>query len=202
MIQDCICTHSVLTFYYCSFLIKIKWKWNENEDAAADNIFILSVDGTHCRIKEPKKTPSGQWYSHKLNKPGVSYEIALDLKKSQISWTNGPFPAAKHDISIYKQENSGLKWQIPDGKKVIADRGYRGETNKELCTPNIFDDDKTKLFKRRARARHESVNKKIKDFDILENRFRHSVKKHKSVFEAVVVIVQMDMDNGLELFAI
>ena len=137
-----------------------------------------------------------------MNKPGVTYEIALDLTTSQISWTNGPFPAAKHDIAIYTQENTGLKWKIPEGKMVIADRGYRGEANNELCTPNTFDEAKVKLFKRRARARHESVNKKIKDFDILEHRFRHSVTKHQRVFEAVVVIVQMDMDNGLQLFTI
>jgi hypothetical protein len=162
----------------------------------------LSVDGTHCHINEPRKTPSSQWFSHKLNKPGVGYEIAVDLTDSKIAWINGPFPAAKHDIAIYRQENSGLKWKIPEGKKVIADRGYKGKANQELSTPNIFDEEEIKIFKRRARARQESVNKKMKDFDILENRFRHSVKKHQRVFEAVAVIVQMDMDNGMKLFPI
>jgi hypothetical protein len=162
----------------------------------------LSVDGTHCRISEPEAVPSSQWFSHKLNKPGVSYEIAVDLTDSKIAWINGPFPAAKHDIAIYRQENTGLKWKIPDGKKVIADRGYKGAANKELSTPNVFDDKETSIFKRRARARQETVNKKMKDFNILDNRFRHLVKKHKSVFEAFAVIVQMDMDNGLKLFAV
>ena len=57
-----------------------------------------------------------------------------------------------------------------------------------------------KSFKRRARARHETFNGRLKNFKILAERFRHGVPKHKAVFEAICVIVQYDMENGHPMF--
>jgi hypothetical protein len=56
----------------------------------------------------------------------------------------------------------------------------------------------------RARARHESFNKRIKQFKVLSECFRHAkganFKKHKIVFETICVIVQYEMENGHPLF--
>jgi hypothetical protein len=123
------------------------------------------------------------------------------LKENKIAWIHGPFPAGKADIAIYRKANVGLGAKIPAGKKVIADRGYTGK-DVELCTPNTFDSDEVRKYKSRARSRHETINRKLKDFSILETRFRHHVKKHQNVFEAVAVIVQIDMNNGMKLFDI
>lgn len=57
-----------------------------------------------------------------------------------------------------------------------------------------------KGFKNRAKARHETFNTRLKNFKILDERFRHGVTKHKAVFEACCVIVQYEMDNGHPLF--
>jgi hypothetical protein len=57
-------------------------------------------------------------------------------------------------------------------------------------------------LKNRAKARQETFNKRIKIFKILDERFRHSVKKHKAVFEAVCALVQYEMENGHPLFTI
>ena len=55
---------------------------------------------------------------------------------------------------------------------------------------------------RRAHARHEAFNGRLKSFKVLAEKFRHGQEKHKSVFEAVCVIVQYDMENGRPLFDI
>jgi len=164
-----------------------------------DTIFIISVDGTHCRINEPRKNPSSQWYSHKFHKPGVTYELGIDIRSSKLVWINGPFPAGQNDLQVFRKEG-GLKSQIPDGKKAIADSGYAGEP--KLSIQNPHDTSLVKNYKNRARARHESFNGRIKSFKILDERFRHGFAKHKAVFEAVCVIVQFDLENGHPLFGI
>ena len=112
----------------------------------------------------------------------------------------GPFkPGENADIKIFRQEPNGLKKQIPDGKKAIGDRGYRGEQEK-VSIRNPHDSATVKDFKNRARARHESFNGRIKQFRVLDARFRHDVDEHQVVFEAVCVILQYEMENGHPLF--
>jgi len=61
---------------------------------------------------------------------------------------------------------------------------------------NRLDTAIVKRFKRYCRARHENVNARIKAFRVLSGKFRHSVKKHRVVFDACVVMVQYDAENG------
>ena len=157
----------------------------------------MSVDGTHCRIEEPRSIPDKKWYSHKLNKPGISYEIALHLFKNKVAWVNGPFQAGQSDLHIFRSEG-GLKSRIPPGKLVIADKGYNGESE-VVSTPNDFDTDAVKVFKQRARARQESFNSRIKEFKILSQCFRSKHDLHGIVFEAVCVIAQFSLENGRPL---
>ena len=113
--------------------------------------FLYTVDCTHCRIQEPRHEPDKKWFSQKLGKPALSYEVAIHLYKNKVAWTNGPFKAGEHDLTIYR---AGLKGNIPADKLLIADRGYVGE--KKITTPNDFDTPEVNEFKRRARARQES----------------------------------------------
>jgi hypothetical protein len=111
---------------------------------------------------------------------------------------NGPFPAGTPDISIFQHE--GLKSMIPEGKRIIADRGYRGESA-IISTPNPHDTPHLKKFRSRARAHHESFNSRIKNFDCLSERFRHrDLSLHKVVFEAVCVICQYQIEMRSPLF--
>lgn len=84
---------------------------------------------------------------------------------------------------------------------MIGDNGYIGEPE-YLSTPNDLDTDEIVAFKRRARARQETINKRIKEFRILSERFRHDIKKHKMVFEAICVMVQYDLECERPLFEI
>ena len=141
--------------------------------------------------------PNRLWYSHKLNKPGVAYEIAIDVFENRVAWINGPFKAGESDLTIFRKEN-GLKSKIPPGKLLIADNGYGGEN--QICIPNPFDEELLKNFKARVRARHENFNGRIKEFKNLSERFRsHNIESHGAAFTAVCVIVQYSMENGRPL---
>jgi hypothetical protein len=99
---------------------------------------------------------------------------------------------------VFRKPN-GLHSKIPQGKKVLADNGYRGQDH-QISTPNVHDNEAIKEFKKRAKSRQETVNKRIKDFKIIGSRFCHALEKHKIAFESVCVIVQYDFDNGHPLF--
>lgn len=47
---------------------KIQWIFDNGNHK---EFFILSVDGVHCRINEPRTEPSSGWYSKKFNKAGL-----------------------------------------------------------------------------------------------------------------------------------
>ena len=83
----------------------------------------------------------------------------------------------------------------------IADRGYQGESAL-LTVPSSQDTDEVRYFKQRALSRHENFNGRLKNFDCLEERFRHSIKKHKCCFDAAAVIVQLQLENGSPLFVV
>ena len=155
----------------------------------------------HCRVAEPKhptQSKNPKYYSHKFKQAGLGYELGVSVFLNRLVWMNGPFPAADHDIKVFREK--GLKDMIPIGKKIIGDNGYRGE-NDIISTPNnAHDPVELRKFKSRARARHESFNARIKNFRCLAMQFRHGVAKHKIVFEAVCVICQYQLENGSPLF--
>jgi hypothetical protein len=161
------------------------------------------VDGVHCRINEPKhptmsKNPA--YYSHKFESAGLNYELGISVFENKLVWMKGPFKAGTPDITVFREK--GLMDKIPVGKKVIADKGYRGEKERTTSVPNSHDSKELGKFKSRARARHETFNGRIKNFLCLDVRFRHGVKNHRSVFEAICVIVQYQLENGSPLFEV
>jgi DDE superfamily endonuclease len=170
----------------------------ENEEPGQIHWF-LSVDGTHCKIEEPRTVPDKDWYSFKHHKPCVAYEIAVDLQHSRIAWVSGPHKGGETDLVIYRKPD-GLKSKIRDGCKLIGDKGYIGENNVSVNNP--MDSDRVKIFKRIARARHEDVNGRLKRFMILSERFHHSLDKHQIVFESVCILVQYSLENGHPLHTI
>ena len=207
--------------------LQIVWPERWTRVGEADEIFLYSVDGVHCRTNEaihPTLAKNTKLFSHKFNQAGVGYELAVSLRENAFVWMNGPFVASKHDVTIFRE--NGLKEQTPINKKGIADKGYQGEKD-ILCTPNSQDTAELRKFKvsaamsrrlpfavpeihivspilyhhqTRARARHETFNARIKNFACLDARFRHGMSKHKICFEAVCVIVQYQLENGAPLF--
>ena len=161
----------------------------------------LTVDGVHCRVLEqghPTNAYDTAYFSHKSKSAGLAYEIALLVHHSRCVWMNGPFPAGKNDLSMFR---AGLAAKIPEGMKVIADKGYNARDVVDIIsTPNSHDSKKVSEYKSRARARQETFNARLKNFGVLEQRFRHDLEKHKIAFEAVAVICQYQLENCSPLF--
>lgn len=164
--------------------------------------FLCSVDGTDCKIREISNeifNIDKSYYSQKLNHCALKYEIAIDCFSPKIVWLNGPFRGGKHDKDIF---DGNLRQRIPLGKKVIADRGYASTQNIHcVALPNLCDAKELGNFKARCRARHESLNGRLKNFTSLSVTFRHRPDKHQLVFDAVCVIVQYELDCGHPIFA-
>eukprot|EP00980_Cylindrotheca_fusiformis_P021825 scaffold8664_cov53-Cylindrotheca_fusiformis.AAC.2 len=181
-----------------------KIKWVFDDDYNYPEMYVATVDGVHCRISEPRKNPSSTWFSTKSNKAAVAYEIAVSIQHNRIVWMNGPFPAGTNDKRIFDKPN-GLATKLKDHQKVIADEGYRGAP-KKVSTCNTFDSVEMKDFKRRSKARQETVNARLKAFGILNQVFRthgdQRLPKHMAAMEACCVIVQYEMENGSPLFRV
>ncbi len=155
---------------------------------------LLSVDGTDFRIYEPVPFWGG-WRSFKFRAAGLRYEIAICIQTGWIVWVNGPFPAGRWvDITIFRY---GLKKLLLPRERVEADLGYRGDpkvdTPIDHC-PNLAQS----TIKSLVRGRHETVNKRMKQFGCLQQRFRHNIGLHGDCFNAVAVITQLNIQYGGE----
>ena len=179
--------------------LKIAWP----DDFGGNDEWIMTVDGTHVWIAEPRHPVFSQdsdYYSHKFNKAGINYELGISLTSNNLIWMNGPFKAGKNDKIIFTE--GGLKERLLHlHKKAIGDGGYAGH-HEAVSTPNSHDSRQVKLFKSRALKRHEDFNGMTKNFQILRERFRHSVKKVARAFESVAVICQYKIEREEPLFDI
>lgn len=174
----------------------IVWPANWGND-----VWIITVDGTHCWVKEPTHPDWSQdksYFSHKHKKAGLNYELAISISTSQVVWMNGPFPAGRSDNKIFADD--GLKQRLEAiGKKAIGDRGYNG--HRHVCsTFNAHDSRGVRKFKSRALKRHETFNNLTKRFDCLTNRFRHGVDKFATFFEAICVLCQYQIEDDMPLY--
>ena len=88
---------------------------------------------------------------------------------------------------------------LDDGKKIIADGGYRGDPR--ILTPNGLNNAVSRM-RSVTRAWHEIVNLKLKNFKVLSNKYRHNLKQHPTCFYAVANIVQAQMRIENNLFNI
>ena len=179
---------------------KIYWP----EDNYGNDTWIMTVDGTHVEIQEPKHPEfslNTKYFSHKHQQAGYTYELGIALSESRLIWMNGPHPAGKNDLNMF---HAGLKTRLRQlNKKAIGDGGYYAvELLDVVSTPNADDPPPVRKFKRRAQRRHETFNGKIKTFECLSKRFRHDKRRFKSCFECCCVIVQYQMENGHALFEI
>ena len=89
---------------------------------------------------------------------------------------------------------------LPVREKVIADRGYRG--NPFCVTPDESLNDEHKKFMGKARARHETVNRQLKQWECLQQLWRHDRSKHHLVFKTVVTLVQLEFEFGNRPFQV
>ena len=162
---------------------------------AAQNVALMSIDGTDCRIQEPRPF-NKRWFSHKFHSAGLRYEVGLAIDGG-IVWISGPFPCGEWpDLAIAR---AGILQMLEFGEKVIADAGYRGDNR--VISPSGLNNFSARLHSL-IRARHETLNARLKIFNVLSHVFRHNIMKHSMCFHAVANIVQLEIEAGFELFSV
>ena len=159
----------------------------------------VTVDRTDLLCWPPSDDDEQRsWIFHKFKKPAVHYEIAISIQSGDIVWANGPWRAGRYpDITIFRL--GGLKDLLLEcDERAEADKGYRGE-------PEVIDlphkgPRELLLAKKRARIRHETCNKRFKNWSCLNTSFRHGVDLHSDCMHVVVVLTQLAIEDGQTLF--
>jgi hypothetical protein len=168
---------------------------------------IGTVDGVHCMTYErqtAKYNRDKQCCSHKFKGPGLTYEVCMDLWECRMIHIRRPGKAGKNDKTVFRESLMG---KIPAGSKVIADNGYMADDLREVLAFSTTEHPRhIRRMYGRAKARHESLYSRMKNFDVLSERFRckHADRdaKHKTCFECVAIIVQYQFDCGSPLFTV
>jgi hypothetical protein len=201
------------------------WKWVRRKKIVWDDnvanaknmeILALTVDGTDFKMNEPKhKTVpiDSRACSHKMKHAAAKYKLAMAVNSPKCVQMAGPFKGGTHDLEMFRRGGLKEKLQalnvkiqnVQRIKLVVADRGYHSKYEAErklFSTPNKMGSKELETFKSHARLRHETFNRRLKFFGSLSTQtFRHGFDCHKFVFEAVLVTVQYQMDNGSPIFA-
>lgn len=116
-------------------------------------------------------------------------------------WINGPFePGMYNDIQVFR---SALIDELDDGERVEADDGYIGEAPRFVkCPKSIAQRQDTEEMQSLVRRRHETINKRFKQFGILKQLYRHDIRDHGSVFRCCAIIIELSIENGEPLFSV
>lgn len=157
----------------------------------------MTVDGTDFRIYEPGEFDA-RWFSHKFHGPGVRYEVGIAIQTGHIVWVNGPFPCgAWPDLRISRD---WIIHELQNGEMLLADGGY-ADGGQYFDTPTGLNN-AGQYMRSVARARHETVNRRFKEWGILERRFRHKLVLHTKVFQSIANITQLELQHQSPLFSI
>lgn len=87
---------------------------------------------------------------------------------------------------------------IGDAERTVADDGYRDV--QRFIYPQMYPGFRARL--KNIMARHETVNKRMKQWGCLNQRFRHRVILHPMCFRAVANLTQLMIMLGEELYQV
>lgn len=137
-------------------------------------------------------------FSYKMNHAGWRYQVSLAIQSGYIVHVNnGTAPGVLNDLNAVRM--SDLPALLRKNKeKACADDGYRGEPD-ILTTPDAGFSSKFRRQMKNARARHENVNARFKNWKVMKHQFRHPLHFHTICFHAVVVLTQLDIEHGSPL---
>lgn len=194
--------HSTIQYLFCPFVFSthLLYFWqvqlNNRYIRSTGCECLMTIDGIDLQINEPTQFDP-LWFSHKFNGPALRYEVGVSIQTGWIVWIHGPFPAGDFpDIEIFRL---GLYDLLAPNERVEADMGYSGDD--KTRNPNDFNDNiEWRYQKGKARARHEAVNGKMKQFKILSSVFIGNRNRHYIIFNAIAAIVQSEIFEGRIVF--
>ena len=86
-------------------------------------------------------------------------------------------------------------------ERVEADDGYVGECMHVDLPHETRGSRSMKKKKKLVRSRHETVNRRLKQWEILKG-VRHILEKLGDFFACVSVLTQLNIENGMPLFQV
>lgn len=171
---------------------QIEWE-DRKSGAVAGQTSYTSIDATDFKIEEPKPF-NAKWFSHKFRHAGLRYEIGLSLRKGHIVWAYGGYPCG--DWPDLKLAREAFVDFLDRGERSMADKGYKDE--KYFLLPTVRNSKRHKFIM----SRHETVNKRLKQFRVLSETYRHKLSAHKYCFHAVVNLTQLSIVYEEPLFSV
>lgn len=179
------------TFYFVFFH---KINWDKRHQDHRNTSVNVSIDGIDFEICEPSPF-NRKWYSFKHNGAGLRYEIGLSIDLGEIVWAYGGVPCGEYsDLRLAREV---FVYELDLNEKAIADRGYK-DGNFFITPDNSPSYPKIK----RILARHETINRRLKQWKCLSTKFRHPLFHHPKCFHAIICITQIIVQNGEPIFKI
>lgn len=134
------------------------------------------------------------YFSHKFKAAALRYEIGIALRTGHIVWKFGGYPAGAYpDLKIAREL---YVHQVMQGELTLADAGYKDADY--FILPYQTNAKGHKFIM----SRHETVNKRIRQFKVLYNTFYHNIEKHQKCFYAVTNITALVIKIEEPLFSI
>jgi hypothetical protein len=154
------------------------------------NDCLMSIDGTDFQIPQTGEAKTGNWFaSHKYSfKSALHYEIGVS-----IIWGDW------FGINIF---NKVLRHFLEPGERVEADNGYVCAADKIKSPDNPCNPVENEGMQSRARYHHETINGRFKTWGILQQTYRHDIRRHGKVFWAIAIMTQLAISNGSPLFSV
>lgn len=181
-----------------SFIVPTQIRFKRRKVDDIGNDCLMSVDGANCSTAKQGSSRKS-FCSHKMHNwsSGLRCEIGVCVQAGNIAWINELFPPADWpDVSVFHKV---LTDESEDGERVEADDGHRGDDSGKIKVPKstTHSQDKESLDLRQdVRARHKTINNRIKNFDILNQKFIHDIEKHGDCHCACAVLTQLMFENG------
>lgn len=134
------------------------------------------------------------YFSHKFKTAALRYEVGIAIKTGIIVWKFGGYPAGLYpDLKLSREL---YVHQVMPGELTFADKGYSDDEY------FIRPCDTNSVGHKFIMSRHETVNKRLRQFKVLSNIFRHDRAKHHKCFNAVVNITGLVIKLEEPLFSV
>jgi hypothetical protein len=90
---------------------------------------------------------------------------------------------------------------LEDGERVESDYGFRGVLPQfSKCPSSIGTLVECEAMQQRIRSRHETVNKRYKQWKLLKSIYKGKIEHHGSYFRVAAILTQLNIDYGECLF--
>ncbi len=155
----------------------------------------MTLDGLECLIQRPLDNAiQRQYYSGKIRKHSIKYEIGIQLISGKIVWIAGGIPGSVHDLEMVR--SCGLIPLLLSGEMVLSDRGYIGEN----CFMHPFKPAKIEeeiQFNSVIGSIRETVEHtigRLKIFQFTQQKWRHNIELHPIAFKVICHTLNIELE--------